>query len=198
MILPQAFADHRAAAPETIRVAAAVLPAGDHTIEVQAVGSSTRSHTITVAIPLAAATDIVTIFSPKYMKGTLRLTVKATSSAQPNAVLTVLGYGTVTYNAKKEGRYVSRHGGFSPGHGDCAIEQGRHRDDGSQIALQTDGRQESGVISRSPGITRSTSLLWPQRPASSEHVMGRTCDRHSRERESKAIHSGNVIGPTWR
>lgn len=102
MILPQAFADHRAAAPETIRVAAAVLPAGDHTIEVQAVGSSTRSHTITVAIPLAAATDIVTIFSPKYMKGTLRLTVKATSSAQPNAVLTVLGYGTVTYNAKKK------------------------------------------------------------------------------------------------
>jgi VCBS repeat-containing protein len=59
----------------------------------------------TVTIAVTAATDTVTILTATYTKKTRRLTVEATSSAQPNAVLTVVGpdnvtYGTMTYNTK--------------------------------------------------------------------------------------------------
>ena len=61
---------------------------------------TTASTPATVAITVAAATDTVTILTATYTKRTRRLTVEATSSAQPNAALTVVGYGSMTYNKK--------------------------------------------------------------------------------------------------
>jgi len=71
---------------------------------------TTASTPATVAITVAAATDTVTILTATYTKKTRRLAVEATSSAQPDAVLTVLrpggeSYGEMTYSAKKK-RYT--------------------------------------------------------------------------------------------
>ena len=71
---------------------------------------TTASTPATVTIAVTAATDIVTILTATYAKRTQRLTVEATSSAQPDAVLTVLrpggeSYGEMTYSAKKK-RYT--------------------------------------------------------------------------------------------
>ena len=61
---------------------------------------TTASTPATVTIAVTAATDTVTIRTATYAKRTQRLTVEATSSAQPNAVLTVLGYGQMKYSTK--------------------------------------------------------------------------------------------------
>jgi VCBS repeat-containing protein len=65
--------------------------------------SAAATVTITVAAPPSA--DTVTITSATYAAKTKRLTVQAKSSAQPTAVLTVVGYGTMTYN-RKSGVYT--------------------------------------------------------------------------------------------
>ncbi len=51
----------------------------------------------TVTIAVSASTDTVTIKKAQFSNRAKQLTVQATSSAQPNAVLTVLGNGTVNY-----------------------------------------------------------------------------------------------------
>jgi VCBS repeat-containing protein len=61
---------------------------------------TTASTPATVSFTVAAATDTVTILTATYTKKTRRLTVEATSSAQPNAALTVVGFGPMTYNKK--------------------------------------------------------------------------------------------------
>jgi hypothetical protein len=60
--------------------------------------SAAAAVTITVMPPPQG--DTITITSATWASKTKRLTVQATSSAQPNAVLTVVGYGTMTYKAK--------------------------------------------------------------------------------------------------
>jgi hypothetical protein len=54
----------------------------------------------TVTITVAAQTDTVTIVSATYNSKRKQLSVTATSSAQPNATLTVSGYGQMTYKPK--------------------------------------------------------------------------------------------------
>ncbi|MDM8008522.1 MAG: GerMN domain-containing protein [Phycisphaerae bacterium] len=52
-----------------------------------------------------ATTDVVTILTAKYTRRTSTLLVEATSSMQPTAVLTVSGFGQMTWNSKKS-RYT--------------------------------------------------------------------------------------------
>jgi hypothetical protein len=54
----------------------------------------------TVAVTVSAQTDTVTITSAAYNARRKTLTVSATSSAQPDAVLTVVGFGQMTYKTK--------------------------------------------------------------------------------------------------
>lgn len=55
----------------------------------------------TVTITVSASTsDTVTIKKAQFSNRTKLLTVQATSSAQPNAVLTVVGYGPMAYSTK--------------------------------------------------------------------------------------------------
>ena len=54
----------------------------------------------TVAITVNPQADTVTIVSATYNTRRKTLSVSATSSAQPNATLTVVGYGPMTYKAK--------------------------------------------------------------------------------------------------
>jgi len=63
------------------------------------------SNVVTVMITVSAATDTVNILSATYTTKRKLLAVEATSSAQPAAVLTVEGYGPMTYK-KKSGTYV--------------------------------------------------------------------------------------------
>jgi VCBS repeat-containing protein len=74
---------------------------GGDTFTYVARDGTTASTPAAVAITVAATTDTVTILTATYAKKTRRLTVEATSSAQPNAALTVVGYdGLMTYNTK--------------------------------------------------------------------------------------------------
>jgi VCBS repeat-containing protein len=58
--------------------------------------------TVTIAVTAPPQTDIVTILSATYTAKRKLLAVTATSSAQPTAVLTVAGYGTMTYKTKSK------------------------------------------------------------------------------------------------
>jgi hypothetical protein len=56
--------------------------------------------TVSIAVGPAPATDTVTIVSATYNARKKQLSVTAKSSLQPNATLTVVGYGTMTYKTK--------------------------------------------------------------------------------------------------
>jgi hypothetical protein len=83
---------------------ASSLTAGEHSIEVQAVGTTARSNTIKVDVvgtaPPPPATDTVTISAATYATRKRTLSVTATSSAQPGVTLTVVGYGAMKYSSK--------------------------------------------------------------------------------------------------
>lgn len=61
--------------------------------------------TVSITVTAPPTTDTVNILTATWATKTKRLTVEATSSAQPTAVLTVVGYGPMTYNTKTK-RYV--------------------------------------------------------------------------------------------
>ena len=62
---------------------------------------SLLSNTATVSLTVnAPAADTVTIVGATYTRKTRKLSVTATSSAQPNATLTAVGYGVMTWSAK--------------------------------------------------------------------------------------------------
>jgi hypothetical protein len=63
------------------------------------------SNTATVTINVNAVKDVVTILTASYLTKSKTLYVEATSSAQPNAVLTAVGYGQMTYNVKQQ-KYI--------------------------------------------------------------------------------------------
>ena len=56
--------------------------------------------TVTITVNAAPTADTVTILSATYNSRRSTLSVSATSSAQPNAVLTVVGLGQMTYKTK--------------------------------------------------------------------------------------------------
>jgi hypothetical protein len=63
--------------------------------------------TVTITVNAAPAADTVTIVTATWTRKTKTLLVEATSSAQPNASLTVLGFGGMTYNTRtKRYRYT--------------------------------------------------------------------------------------------
>jgi hypothetical protein len=63
--------------------------------------------TVTITVNAAPAADTVTIVTATWTRRTKTLLVEATSSAQPNASLTVVGFGGMTYNTKtKRYRYT--------------------------------------------------------------------------------------------
>jgi hypothetical protein len=66
------------------------------------VASAAATVSVTVR---AAGPDAVDILTATYTQKTKKLHVEATSSAQPDAVLTVVGYGAMTWNATT-GRYI--------------------------------------------------------------------------------------------
>lgn len=66
--------------------------------------AASAAATVSVTVQ-AAGPDTVDILTATYTQKTKKLHVEATSSAQPNAVLTVVGYGTMTWNATT-GRYI--------------------------------------------------------------------------------------------
>jgi hypothetical protein len=64
--------------------------------------------TVTITVNAAPAADTVTIVTASWTRRTKTLLVEATSSAQPNAALTVVGFGSMTYNTKtKRYRYTT-------------------------------------------------------------------------------------------
>lgn len=75
---------------------------GTDTFTYQARDASLASATATVTIMVnaVAASDTVAITLAEYKARTKLMTVKATSSKQPNVTLTVVGYGQMTYSAK--------------------------------------------------------------------------------------------------
>ncbi len=76
-----------------------------------AASDGTASSSATVAITINQAppqTDTVTITSAVYTRRTKTLAVKATSSAQPNVTLTLVGYGQMTYSAKAKAYTYSK------------------------------------------------------------------------------------------
>ncbi len=78
---------------------------GTDTFTYRAWDGTVQSNTASVALTVAAATDTVTILTATYVQRNRQLTVEATSTAQPRAVLTVVGFGDMTYSAKKK-RYT--------------------------------------------------------------------------------------------
>jgi hypothetical protein len=85
---------------------ASALPAGNHTIEVQATGTTTVLDVVTVEVIAVApppATDTVEITAATYTTRKKSLSVSAKSSAAPDAALTVFtadGSWPMTYKAK--------------------------------------------------------------------------------------------------
>lgn len=74
---------------------------GSDTFAYQARDAGLASAAATVTITVnAAAGDTVAITLAEYKARTKQLTVKATSTQQPNVTLTVVGYGQMTYSAK--------------------------------------------------------------------------------------------------
>ncbi len=74
---------------------------GADTFTYQARDASLASAAATVTITVnAAAGDTVAITLAEYRARTKRLSVKATSTQQPGPILTVAGYGQMTYSAK--------------------------------------------------------------------------------------------------
>jgi hypothetical protein len=64
--------------------------------------------TVAITVNAAPAADTVTIVTATWTTKTKTLLVEATSSAQPNASLTVLGFGGMTYNTRtKRYRYTT-------------------------------------------------------------------------------------------
>lgn len=87
---------------------ASSLAAGEHSVEVQAVGTSTRSQVVKVnvtSIGPPPAADTVTIATATYTKKTRTLLVRASSSQAPSAQLTLVGYGAMAYDSGS-GSYV--------------------------------------------------------------------------------------------
>jgi len=66
--------------------------------------AASAAATVSVTVG-AAGPDAVDILTATYTQKTKKLHVEATSSAQPEAVLTVVGYGDMTWNATA-GRYI--------------------------------------------------------------------------------------------
>ena len=58
--------------------------------------------TVSISVTSPPAADTVTILSATYNAKRKQLSVTATSSAQPNATLTVVGFGQMTYKAKSK------------------------------------------------------------------------------------------------
>ena len=74
------------------------------------------SNVATVSITVTAASgDVVTILSAEYKSKPRMLTVEATSTFQPDAVLTVVGYGTMTFNATSQTYVLSQKLKTAPG-----------------------------------------------------------------------------------
>jgi VCBS repeat-containing protein len=66
-------------------------------------GTANSTATVTITITASIPTvDTVVVTAATYASKTKRLSVTATSSAQPNAVLTVVGYGQMTYKPKSK------------------------------------------------------------------------------------------------
>lgn len=99
------------------------VPTGEHTIEVQATGTTIRSHSVKVNVinsnppppPPPPATDTVTITTATYTRKTSTLLVKATSTSAPTAVLTVQGYtDPMVYSAKTKTYSFQRNAASAP------------------------------------------------------------------------------------
>jgi len=73
---------------------------GTDTFTYTASDGTLTSAPATVSITVNAQTDTVTIVSATYNTRRKTLSVSATSSAQPNAILTVVGFGQMTYKTK--------------------------------------------------------------------------------------------------
>jgi hypothetical protein len=73
---------------------------GTDTFAYTASDGTATSAPATVAITVKPQTDVVTIVSATYNAKRKTLSVTATSSAQPNAVLTVVGLGQMTYKTR--------------------------------------------------------------------------------------------------
>ena len=61
------------------------------------------------------STDVVTIMKAEYRMSNGELKVEATSSEQPNAVLTVVGYGQMTWNGSKSKYTFKERNAADPG-----------------------------------------------------------------------------------
>jgi hypothetical protein len=73
---------------------------GTDTFTYTASDGTATSAPATVSITVNAQSDTVTIVSATYNARRKTLSVSATSSAQPNAILTVVGFGQMTYKTK--------------------------------------------------------------------------------------------------
>ncbi len=74
---------------------------------------ATGSNSTTASIASGGGTDVVTITRAEYDTEENRLNVRATSSKQPTPTLTVVGYGTMTWNTKN--KYYELKKTVSPG-----------------------------------------------------------------------------------
>jgi VCBS repeat-containing protein len=72
-------------------------------------GEVTSAATVNITVSGSTGHDTVTILKATYRTKTKQLTVEATSSAQPDAVLTVLGNGTVNYGTMAFNSATSRY-----------------------------------------------------------------------------------------
>jgi len=71
--------------------------------------------TVSISVTEASGVDVVAIVSAEYKAKAKMLTVEATSTWQPDAVLTVAGYGTMTFNATSQTYVLSQKLKTAPG-----------------------------------------------------------------------------------
>jgi VCBS repeat-containing protein len=72
-------------------------------------GEMASAATVNITVSGSTETDTVTIFKATYRAKTKQLTVEASSTAQPQTVLTVLGNGTVDYGMMTFNAAISRY-----------------------------------------------------------------------------------------
>jgi VCBS repeat-containing protein len=70
---------------------------------------------VTITVSAVVPTERVTILSATYNARKKQLTVQATSSLQPDATLTVLGYGTMTYKTRTKTYVLTAPAASKPG-----------------------------------------------------------------------------------
>ena len=86
----------------TIDAAGLATGVSDSTTSITAAKDGVTSNAVLLVVSPAAAGDVVTITKAEWKQKNSELKVVAISSAQPGAVLTVVGYGPMTF---KKGKY---------------------------------------------------------------------------------------------